>query len=354
MFRVRPSLAILRRFLAPATAAVCGLLVLSPTARGQSASNIVTFDAPGAGTGYGEGTMPSGMNSSGVIVGWVSGSNNRSSGFLRRADGSMTIIRVPGANDTQIYGINDSGTMVGTFDTPSFATFGFLRTADGKFTYFRPTGTQFWEGAIAIDNVGNVAGTIISTYDFFICYIRTSGGAVTTFNPPGGFDCEVNDIVAGTVSGTYSDPAGFFSGFLRYPDGTYTVFPIGYQVNGAVLNSEESAAGSFYLSDGSSHGYIRSTSGAITYFDLNGAAAINVRDINSAGTITGSFLYDPEGSPAHAFQRSPDGTIQAFDAPGAGTGQFQGTSAVKINDAGTIAGGFTDSNNVGHGFVLTP
>src|SRR6516164_7311412 len=45
------------------------------------------------------------------------------------------------------------------------------------------------------------------------------------------------------------------------------------------------------------------------------------------------------------------GGIITFDAPGAGTGPFQGTLAFAINPAGTIAGHYFDSNPVTHGFV---
>jgi hypothetical protein len=321
-------------------------------ALGQSASTIITFDAPGAGTGYGEGTVVSGMNSKGVIVGWVNGSNHRTAGFIRSANGTMTIIRVPGARDTGIYGINDSGTIVGSFDTENTNGHGFLRTTDGKFTYFLPVGTQFLEG-MTIDNLGSVAGTFISTYDFFACYIRTVDGTITTFNPPGGFDCQTNDIAAGTVSGTYGARTGFSTVFLRHPDGTFTDFLVGYQTNGAIINSEDTTAGSFVLLDGSSHGYLRATNGAITYFDLVGATTIGVADVNSAGSVTGSYTNNSD-SANHGYQRMPDGSIETFDAPGGGTGQSQGTSAVKINDAGNIAGRVVDSSNAYHGFLLTP
>ena len=44
-------------------------------------------------------------------------------------------------------------------------------------------------------------------------------------------------------------------------------------------------------------------------------------------------------------------TITTFDAPGAGTGPFQGTHALNINASGTIIGFSRDANNVRHGFV---
>src|SRR5207248_1081336 len=44
-------------------------------------------------------------------------------------------------------------------------------------------------------------------------------------------------------------------------------------------------------------------------------------------------------------------TITTFDGPGAGTGQLQGTRGININPTGTIAGYFTDANDVNHGLV---
>lgn len=45
------------------------------------------------------------------------------------------------------------------------------------------------------------------------------------------------------------------------------------------------------------------------------------------------------------------GTRAPFDAPGAGTGAYQGTFALAINPAGKIVGYFTDASNLAHGFV---
>ena len=46
--------------------------------------------------------------------------------------------------------------------------------------------------------------------------------------------------------------------------------------------------------------------------------------------------------------------ITTFDAPGAGTGPFQGTFPLSINPAGVIAGTYIDSGFVAHGFLRTP
>lgn len=335
-----------RRFLLPAVLAFISFsFVVSPTtAFAQSPSSIITFDAPGAVATY-----PSGMNSSGVIVGTAVDSTNRSYGFLRTAGGTISIIRVPGAQNTTVYGINDAGTIVGSSDAGNAY---FLRATNGKFTFFRPKGTQFlYVGTV--DSLGNVAGTYLSTYDFFSCFVRTTDGTITTFNPPGGLECQTNDIAAGTVSGTIGGPSGYYSAFLRHPDGTYTDFQIGYQTMATEINTEGTAAGYFAESDGSTYGYVRTANGAVIYFGLPGATAIVADDINSGGTVTGNYATGSQ-SAYHGYWRSSDGSKEIFDAPGAGTGYLQGTFPSKINDAGNITGQVVDSNNVAHGFLLTP
>src|SRR5271170_1077314 len=45
-------------------------------------------------------------------------------------------------------------------------------------------------------------------------------------------------------------------------------------------------------------------------------------------------------------------TVTEFDAPGAGTGAYQGTVPNDINSGGEITGLYLDDNNVYHGFLL--
>jgi hypothetical protein len=45
------------------------------------------------------------------------------------------------------------------------------------------------------------------------------------------------------------------------------------------------------------------------------------------------------------------GEITSFDAPGAGTGSFQGTFPQQMTAAGRIVGYYRDNNGMNHGFV---
>jgi hypothetical protein len=333
-------------------AIVSGFLALAPAVSAGQSSSVITFDGPGAGTGSGQGTRAIGMNSKGTIVGTVTSNNWKTYGFLRQTNGKLTKVEYPGAQDTSVYGINDSGTIVGSYSSPHDQVF--LRTADGKFTSFVPSNTQFLEGSAFIDNLGNVAGTILTNYDFFECYVRMSDGKITLFTGPLGFDCVTTGIVNGTVTGYYGAPTGYYAGYLRAPDGTFTVFMTNVQVVDVHLNKGGTAAGSFPLPSGSMEGFLRTTDGVLDFFTVPGSVPLNVSGINDSGAVAGNWATDPEfNSGAHGFQRFADGTIGTFDAPGAGTAQFQGTFPSAINNAGAIAGTVVDSSNVAHGFLLT-
>jgi hypothetical protein len=333
-------------------AIVSGFLALAPAVSAGQSSSVITFDGPGAGTGSGQGTRAIGMNSKGTIVGTVTSNNWKTYGFLRQTNGKLTKVEYPGAQYTSVYGINDSGTIVGSYSSPHDQVF--LRTADGKFTSFVPSNTQFLEGSAFIDNLGNVAGTILTNYDFFECYVRMSDGKITLFTGPLGFDCVTTGIVNGTVTGYYGAPTGYYAGYLRAPDGTFTVFMTNVQVVDVHLNKGGTAAGSFPLPSGSMEGFLRTTDGVLDFFTVPGSVPLNVSGINDSGAVAGNWATDPEfNSGAHGFQRFADGTISTFDAPGTGTGPFQGTYPSAINNAGAIAGTVVDSSNVSHGFLLT-
>jgi hypothetical protein len=76
--------------------------------------------------------------------------------------------------------------------------------------------------------------------------------------------------------------------------------------------------------------------------------------INNAGVVTGYYL--DSNNVYHGFVRRPDGKVTGFEAPDADTkaGDFNGTLPNAINDAGAITGMYYDANNEGHGFLRSP
>jgi hypothetical protein len=92
----------------------------------------------------------------------------------------------------------------------------------------------------------------------------------------------------------------------------------------------------------------------ITTFDAPGAGTGAFQgtyafNISPSGTIIG---YSRDANNVrHGFIRSEQGSFTIFDAPGAGTAAGQGTRAYSINPAGKITGFFFDSVNAAHGYV---
>src|SRR5215831_10969880 len=92
----------------------------------------------------------------------------------------------------------------------------------------------------------------------------------------------------------------------------------------------------------------------ITTFDAPGGGTgafqgTYATNINPSGTIIG-FSRDANNA-RHGFVRARDGSFTIFDAPGAGTGPGQGTRAYTINSSGTITGFFIDSIGAVHGYA---
>src|SRR5439155_608944 len=149
---------------------------------------------------------------------------------------------------------------------------------------------------------------------------------------------------AGATAGYYSDASGVFHGFLRTPDGVITTFNIpgagtgpGQGTFAGNIIPGDAIAGRYVDASDVAHGFLRAPDGTFTTFDapnagtgpgegtfvftgicLNPAAAI------AATSLDASHVY-------HGILRAPDGTINTFDVPGAGTGPFQGTLPLGIN-----------------------
>jgi len=102
---------------------------------------ITTFDVPGAGTGYLEGTSAISINTSGAIAGWYYDAGNVVHGFVRAASGDVATFDAPGAGTganqgTFASGINAAGAVSGYYLDASNVFHGFGRAASGATTAF--------------------------------------------------------------------------------------------------------------------------------------------------------------------------------------------------------------------------
>jgi hypothetical protein len=308
--------------------------------------HIVSFDAPGADLNPGDynGTYPSGINALGFIAGSYQSADTVYHGFLRSPDGQFTTFEAPGAdttagsyNGTIPSNINNLGAITGSYYDVNGFSHGFLRSPDGSFTSFDVPGV---------------------------------GGFGTN---PRGFNLE------GAVVGFYTDSNYSFHAFLRSPDGTFTTWigPDACTGNGSQgcygsgatnINASGTIAGGFEDNSGNfvHHSFVRNAEGKLKSFDVPGAGTGSYQGtgcpgcnlgLNQMGAIAG--IYSDANSVNHGFLRSRDGEFTTFDAPGAGTGSYQGTGCpsdcpVSLNDRGAVTGSYWDANYVSHGYLRSP
>lgn len=282
----------------------------APVAR---AASFTEFDAPGAGTGWGQGTLAYQINASSEIVGYYIDSQYNDHGFVRTSDGTFTTFDIKGASTWPIK-INDHGMIGGSYDVlraQKDIFNGFLRSAQGKVKIVNPPRNRW--GA-SIDGI-NLSGASAGNYadgNGVHGFLRANDGTITEFDPPGATDTDalgIND--SGTIVGLYWN--GDQHGILE-------------------------------------HGYLRAADGTFTEFDApDGSGGTTASAINRGGWIVGQ--YDDANRVSHGYLRNPAGTFAEYDAPDAGKGAYQGTLGAQINSHANVAGGYIDSNNGEHGYI---
>lgn len=360
---------------------------------------ITTFDVPGGGTGFRQGTLPTAINPKGTITGYYIDASGVAHGFLRDCDwerrekecegggGTITTFDVPGAGTDPQQGtfptaINRTGEITGYYYAAGFWSHGFLRARDGSITTFDvPSGGDGPGGGTApagINAAGKITGYFLNNVSFaFNGFVRAHDGTLTTFDDPdagtgffqgtfvvgdSSFTFSNGGInAAGAIAAAYTDASNAQHGFLRAPDGTFTNFDVtgGSLTSPTAIGPDDAIAGIYFLAiagnpfGGNFRGFLRKPDGSFSTFDAATYSPCCIWTfalaINSEGEIAG---YDNDGHDLnHGFLRARNGTITTFDAPGAGTAPGQGTVADDINPEGVITGFYFDANNVSHGFV---
>jgi hypothetical protein len=367
--------------------AVCGSAPKLWAQEGKG--TLIEFDAPGAGTANPPncapycGTVAYDNNDEGVLVGFYTDENIVPHGFLRTPSGHVTSFDAPGAGlgyglnqGTAAYAINDLGVIAGQFQDSSFLYHGFVRYPNGSFTTFDETdaGTEANQGTFAfnINLLGTTAGIYIDAGNVYHGFVRSPSNDFISIDPTGSvytYVCEETCLnPEGTVTGFYNDSSGVTHGFVRQANGIITSFdapaPATLTTIGTVAASitpEGVIAGYFLDSNLVSHGFLRYGNGSFTTFDdpkagagiLQGTAPFS---INLEGATTGQFIDTSNNY--HGFERFPDGRFANFDAPGAAPGFVggfpAGTRPSTNNAEGEVAGWYVDSSGLNHGFLWIP
>src|SRR5262249_1169370 len=133
---------------------------------------ITTFDALGAGTGPGQGTVTTSVdpiNQAAAITGTYIDASNVYHGFVRTPDGTITSFDVSGAGTGPFQGsapggINPAGTIEGEYIDASYVLHGFVRDANGAITTFDAPGAGTGPGQGTENGNINPAGEIAASY----------------------------------------------------------------------------------------------------------------------------------------------------------------------------------------------
>lgn len=380
---------------------LCALFAVAMSAWGQdaeavgsnSAPTFASFEVTGAGTGASQGTVAVAINATGEVTGIYIDSSGLTHGFVRANNGVITPFDAPGAGKGKNQGtfamsINAGGVVAGWYADASNAYHGFVREANGTITSFNApgAGTAGHRGttAMSINAAGVITGAFTDEDAVFHGFLRAADGTFTTFNVAGAGSSANSDEgtvpfainAAGMVTGYYKGATGGAQGFVRAANGAIATFD-GSSVSGASLfqgtnpvgiDAAGDVSGTYVDTSGKRHAFLRRASGAIVSFNApaaettacaaNGPGAVfcgtGAIGINTAGDITGVYV-DPDGL-LHGFLRLANGTLNSFEAPGAGTspGGLIGTAGIGINDSGRIAGAYADAGSVFHGYVFTP
>lgn len=208
-------------------------IVLLSAAAAWPQAPITTFDAPGTGNLV---TLPEQIMMNGTIVGYYNDANNVSHGFIRNKSGSFTTFDAPGAGSgsgqgTQALGMNQAGSITGYYFDANGVAHGFVRSRGGAFsTLDAPeAGSASGQGTnpLAINQAGTISGIYADSGGVYHGFVLPKGGAISSFDPVGSvntFGDTLGIDLAGAISGGFLDAAGSFHGYLRNPNGAIDIF----------------------------------------------------------------------------------------------------------------------------------
>jgi hypothetical protein len=212
----------------------------------------VQIDDPNAGTGVNpsngkkEGTQAYSINNAGEIVGSYVDANFERHGFIDNngtfkefdppGAGTSTAGHKQGMSGTIPTGVDAAGVVVGTFTDTAGLRHGFVRHTDGTFKVFDGPGSAAGQAYIPGTfpfNIGSSTGVVVGfdadANGFYHAFERSEAGTITEIKPPGAAASMLTLLpgagaggvnVYGDVAGGYSDANGVYHGFIFTPVST--------------------------------------------------------------------------------------------------------------------------------------
>lgn len=319
---------------------VTGLLALSQASRAVEVELLYTLTD--IGTLGGNVIDPTGINSSGTVVGFGSVANGDQHAFSF-GNGVLTDLGTLGNQQSWAKGINDSGVILGQAGGASVTTT--FTFSSGVFTTL-PTSIKEVE---AINNAGTIVGVTQVLGNFqAISY----NGTTTTLLDPTSFSSRavaINDSGQIAVR-AYTSSGSPIQGYI-YSGGTLTSIGTlggaGTRIDD--INNAGQVVGGSQTSSGEWHSFIYSGG---TMVDL-GTEYPGLNAINNLGQVVGSS--SPTSGSDSALLYSNNSLTYLTQVTDFGETSFETLDyALAINDQGQIAGYGTTTGGSVHAFLLNP
>jgi hypothetical protein len=251
-----------------------------------------------------QGTVASGINDTGLIVGTYTDSSFNQTAFTL-SGASYSTVTVSGAASSVASGVNNSGQISGYFTDGSGNVHGYVQTGGTTAAYDVPTtpptsaavGATYGSG---INGAGTTVGYYLdnsSNYHGFVNSGATISGVDVTGVPgtPSGTQAlGING--AGTIVGTYYNGT-VNQGFIDV-GGTFTPVAVPGATSTTVssIDSVGDIAGSYTDGGGISHGFVDVDGTFYTVDDPNGSQSW-ILGFNNLGTVVGYYLDAATGNP---------------------------------------------------------
>jgi hypothetical protein len=289
------------------------------------------FDGPNAGSAAGAGTNVNGISNSGSTVGFDIENNGTLANFVTSSFSSLTNLDIGGSLNAQAFGINSGGTVVGTVNGTAFALPNALPNGGSVQTVAIPNSLA--ATAFGINDNGNIVGQFLlangAMPGFFVASSAANG--LVIIDAPSG----PNIVNAQGVNNQ-----GMVAGFYVGVDGQYHGF------TGNIANAQNGFLTGTAIADPTIPNVAGEPGATFVFSQILG--------INDGGLTVG-YYGDSTASEHGYIYNTNTGTYTFLDDPSeAFDNGVEVTQITGINNAGDIAGFYSDSNGIFHGFIACP
>ena len=264
-----------------------------------------------------------GVNSDGVIAGYFgSGAQGHPNMGYLLGQGEYRSENFPGSVQTQVTGLNDTGVTVGFWSGMNNANM-----TNDNFGFYATNGSDYHSVSFpTMDNASPAVNQLLGVNDHDVAVgfytdakgnnhgyeYSISGNRFSRVLDPGDPGASLTAAAInnhGDVAGFYTDPAGKTDAFLKTAAGQFTTlaFPGASATNAFGVNDDDEVVGTYTDGTGNSattHGFTWTPGGGFaTVDDPHGIGATTINGVNDRGDLVG-FYTDAKGN-TDGFEGTP-------------------------------------------------